>query len=223
MAGIPWMSDAVYRLIIVGAGGLGREVYHAALETQAASGGFEMAGFLDDRANALLGSQLDGLPVLGTPSGHEPTSDERFLIALGSVARRSAFADMLGAKGARFATLATPTSRITSPLANLGAGTFIDHYALVSCDVGIGHHVYLGSHATVGHDTTIGNCCHIGSFCFIGGNVCIGHGVTIRSHTTISPGAVIEDGATVGPNSVVLRRVREGQTVMGVPAVRVMA
>lgn len=215
------MNASDYRLIIVGAGGLGREIHQAALETLAVSGGFVIGGFLDERPDALQGSQLAQVPILGAPLAYEPAGDERLLIAIGNAARRCELARQLGEKGVDFGTVATPTSRVTSAVSNIGAGTFIDHYALVSCDVTVGRHVYLGSHATVGHDTVIGDCCHIGSFSFIGGEVRIGRGVTIRSHATICPGAVLEDGATVGPNSVVLKRVREGQTVMGVPAFRV--
>lgn len=209
-----------FRLLIVGAGGLGREIHIAAQEA-ALDGGFALGGFLDERAHALSGTQLSHVPVHGAWQDYRPSPDERLIIAIGDAASRWRVAQGLAERGARFARIALPSTRITSGLDRLGDGCFVDHYALVSCDVRIGAHCYLGSHATIGHDVTLGEACHVGAFCFIGGGATLGARVTLRSHVTVAPGSVIEDDATVGPNSVVLRRVYRGQTVLGVPAVKV--
>lgn len=209
--------------MIVGAGGLGREVYHVAADAREAGAGYDVAGFLDERADALLSSQLASVPVLGDPMSHVPEANERFLMALGDLRRRCEVAKLLGERGGTFLTLVAPTARVTTRRSNVAEGCFFDHYALVSTDVSIGRHVHVGAHAVVGHDVTIGDGTHLGAFSFIGGGARLGAGVTVRSHATICPGAIVEDGATVGPNSVVLRRVRAGETVFGVPAVRVVA
>ena len=209
-------------LLVVGAGGLGREVYHAALERSHARGDVEVGGFLDDRPDALLGSQLAHVPVRGPLTDYEPAPGERLVMAIGDAAGRLSIASALATRGARFHTLITPTARVTTRLDRLGEGCFVDHYALISTDVSIGPHSHVGAHATIGHDVTIGAGCHVGAFCFVGGEARIGAGVVLRSHATISPGVVIEDGAVVGPNTLVLRRVGTGETVLGVPGRRVV-
>ena len=210
-------------LLVVGAGGLGREVYHAALERAHVHGDIEVAGFLDDRPDALLGSQLACVPVRGPLTDYEPAPGERLIMAIGDAAGRLSIASALAARGVSFHTLITPTARVTTRLDALGEGCFVDHYALISTDVSIGPHSHVGAHATIGHDVTIGAGCHVGAFCFIGGEARIGAGVVLRSHATVSPGITIEDGAVVGPNTLVLRRVGAGETVLGVPGRRVVA
>ena len=46
----------------------------------------------------------------------------------------------------------------------------------------------------------------------------IGECVTLHTSSFVLPSGIVEDNSTVGAGSVVLRRVKEGSTVFGVPA-----
>src|SRR5688500_15546296 len=92
------------RLLIVGAGGFGREVWAWAVD----SGG-KPAGCLDDSPGALEGFPSEG-KILGPVSSYEPGEKDRLLIAIGDPSTRLRIAAELGGRGARFATLVHPTA-----------------------------------------------------------------------------------------------------------------
>jgi serine acetyltransferase len=59
------------------------------------------------------------------------------------------------------------------------------------------------------------------AFCNICGNVKIGRYVLLNGQAHVLPKAVVEDESTVGASSLVLKRVKKGTTVFGVPAIKI--
>lgn len=68
-------------LVIVGAGGFGRELYEMIGEVFPANE-YRMKGFLAKDDGALRSHGID-LPVLGDPEEYEPEVTDRFLLAIG--------------------------------------------------------------------------------------------------------------------------------------------
>lgn len=213
------------KLIIVGAGGFGRECFILAREIAKTFRECPWVpnGFLDDRPGLLDGTSLAGeVPIVGSVENHLPATDEVFFVAVGDPEARSRYALMLVKKGARFGRLIAREAIISSGVTN-HPGSLISAYCLISCDVTIGRHSFVSDHSSLSHDVSLGRCCHIGAHVFIGGGARIGNRVTIHPHATILPNVVVEDQATVGAGSVVLSRVSKGETVFGVPARTVRA
>ena len=76
-------------LVIVGAGGFGREMYGAALESVGYGAAFDVKGFLDDRSDAL--AAFAGYPpVIGSPDGYEIAADSRRAAGARRRSRRAA-------------------------------------------------------------------------------------------------------------------------------------
>ena len=74
-------------LVIIGAGGYGREMYGAALGSVGYGTEFDVKGYLDGNAAALNG--FAGYPsIIGSPETNVPESDDAFITALGSITRR---------------------------------------------------------------------------------------------------------------------------------------
>lgn len=208
---------AASRLIIVGAGGCGREVAQIASDMiDAGRAPWTIAGFLDDNPDALAGSAC-GYPVLGGVADWQPAPDERFVLAIGTPATRALIAAQLAAKGAQFASVIHPSSRV-APSATVGVGVVIYPYTYVSVDVVLGDHVQINMHNAVGHDARIGDYSVLSSFCDVTGYVRLGERVLLGSHVTIAPGLSIGDDALVGLGSVVVAPVRAGKHVFGNPA-----
>ncbi|MCA9041692.1 MAG: hypothetical protein KDA65_15170, partial [Planctomycetaceae bacterium] len=76
------------QLLIIGAGGLGREVLAWAIDASNLSEtGWNVAGFLDSNRKALDGYPLPaGYTVVGDPKTYQPTSNEVFVCAIGDPA-----------------------------------------------------------------------------------------------------------------------------------------
>ena len=203
-------------LLIVGAGGFGREMYGAARESVGFGTEFDIKGFLDARTDA-----LDGFagypPILGDPSAYEPQPDDVFVTALGSIAARRRCAEMLEARGGVFIAVVHRSASL-GPNVTVGAGTFIAHNVVLTADVTVGRHACVFHCTSIGHDTVLGDYSHVYAQCAIGGAVRIGAGAAVYPGSQVVPRRTLGAGSVVGIGSVVMLNVAPGQTVYGNPA-----
>lgn len=206
----------IKRLLIVGAGGFGREVYTWAGHAACEAADWGVAGFLDSNPAALDGFELE-CPILADPRGYLPRSDEVLICAIGDPATRLQLCRDLKARGARFVNLIHPTAVLGNRV-RLGEGTILCPYSVVTTNVSLGDYVVLNLHATVGHDAVLGDGCTLSCHCDVTGGARLGEGVLLGSRASVLPGATVGDYAKVGAGSVVLRTVHAYTTVMGVPA-----
>lgn len=205
------------KLIVVGAGGCGREVAWIAAEARAVGGvDWVPAGFLDDNPQALEGTGTD-LPILGSVADWQPSADEVFVCAIGSPHTRDLVATALEARGATFVNVIHPTALISSS-ARLADGLVVYPYSCISTDTRIGAHVQVNMHCAIGHDTVIGRSTVLSSFCDVTGHVRLGERVLLGSHVSIAPSLRVGDEAVLGMGSVVVAPVRAGKRVFGNPA-----
>ncbi|MBA3888899.1 MAG: transferase [Gemmatimonadaceae bacterium] len=212
------------RLIIIGAGGLGRETLWTAEEIPADQRDWEIAGFLDDDVDgardALARCGVD-LPVIGGIIDHSPHGDEVFVPAIPSPRARLGRCNALRSRGASFVNLRHPTSLVHRS-ATLGEGVVLRQYTGVGPNAVLGDFVFIDLLGGPAHDVVVGDGCHVGAHSDIMGGAVLGRGVTLGAHAAVLPGARVGDFATVGAGSVVIRRVAPGATVFGVPAQRLM-
>lgn len=202
-------------LLVIGAGPFGREIRDLAAGIQLNMGShcpWRLAGFLDDR-NLSPG----GIEILGSPQEYKPRSNDVFVCAIGNPTHRSKYSTMLRERGGQFTVLVEPSSKIGGKT-DLGSGSIVGPFCVISCNVKTGEDTVFTSHVTAGHDVCFGRCCHVGAYAFFGGGSAIGDNVTVHPHASILPGVRIGDGATVGAGSVVARDIPGGTTVFGVPA-----
>lgn len=203
------------KIIIVGAGGFGRELLWWIKDINKIEKKWEIAGFIDDNPNALDGYECD-YPIIGTIKDWQPREDEEFALAFGSPALKRRMVDLLKSKGARFATVIHPTAML-SEFAKIGEGFIMFPNSKVSCNTTIGDFVTLLA-TPIGHDTTIGDYTVISGGCNVVRNVKIGKDVFLAAGVCIAQDVQIGDGAYLGLGSVVLKDVPAGATVFGNPA-----
>lgn len=203
-------------LVIVGAGGFGREMYGAALESVGYGAAFDVKGFLDDRSDAL--AAFAGYPpVIGSPDGYEIAADDVFVTALGSVASRRRCAEALEARGAEFVSVVHRTATI-GPNVRIGAGAFIAPHVSLTADVSVGCHVSVFHSSSIGHDSRLGDFSHVYAQCSIGGSVVLGDGAIVYPGSVVAPRRKVGAAAVVGAGSAVFVDVDPGVTVLGNPA-----
>ncbi len=206
-------------LLIIGAGGLGREVLTWARQSEGHGVDWVIKGFLDDNAQALEGFRTPA-PWIGTVRDHQPAENEVFVCAVGQPANRRRCHESIEARGGIFISLIHRTAIVGDSVA-MAPGVILCPYAIASGYNRLGKGVILNLHATVDHDATVGDWSQINCHCDVTANARIGLEVWLSSHVAVAPGVCIGDGAYLGAGAVVLRNVEPGAKVFGVPARRI--
>ena len=205
------------RVLILGAGGTGRDVVDWLAEFAAVGRPLEVAGFLDDDP-AKQGTIIAGVPVVGTLAAATKDPALRLIDALGSPRSFRAREGVVGAlPDDRFVTLVHPAARL-SHRATVGAGSLLYPFTFVGPDVRIGRHVTVLSHGAINHDTTLGDFTILASHVALGGHVTVGSSCYLGMRSTVREGKKVGPGAMVAMGAVVTADVAPGATVAGVPA-----
>jgi len=208
------------KVLIIGAGGFGREVLASLLRSPECGQSWAIGGFLDDdvkgAAERLRSTGVE-VPVIGSAVDHVPGGEYLYICAIGDPRTKLRISERLAGQGAEFINLVDPTAQI-GPRCRMGVGNILMHYAGLTTDVQLGNFVSLNRFVSVGHDAVVGDGCTLSSYCDVTGYVRLARGVFMGSHATVLPGAVVEEFCTVGAGSVVVRHASAGKTVLGVPA-----
>ena len=203
-------------LIIIGAGGYGREMFGAAREALGFGTAFDIKGYLDARADAL--ADFAGYPpVVGSPETYVPEADDVFITALGSIASRRKCVEAIAARGGQFMAVIHRTAFI-GPNVTVGEGSFVAPNAVLTADVKVGRHAAVFHCTSIGHDTVLEDFSHVYAQCSVGGSVRIGEGAVVYPGAVIVPRRTIGANAVVGAGSTVILNVKDGMTVFGSPA-----
>lgn len=202
-------------LLLLGAGGLAREVLAAIRRTQT----YRIFGFLDDDP-ALHGAMLDGVPVLGglSDAGNYPRCS--FLACAGSGTARAGMVRRLAGAGVgedRFAVFVDPAVQMTEGC-TVGTGSIVLAGTVMTAAVTVGRHVAVMPNCTLTHDDVLEDYATLTSGVCLGGGVRVGSGAYLGMAATVRQGVRIGAGTVVGMGSAVLQDLPGGQTWAGVPA-----
>ena len=200
-------------LIVIGAGGHGRDVLDAALAS-----GRRVLGFVDENA-ALVGRVVGGLPVLGELAWLREKRDRiAVVIAIGQPRVKQRIDGWLGEHGVRIAEPIVHPGAWLARGASLEEGVVVLAGAAIQADARLRRLSYVHAVSHVGHDAMIGEYASLHPGVQIGGEVDVSRGAFIGIGASILPRLRIGEWATVGAGALVLRDVPEGATVVGVPA-----
>ncbi len=205
-------------VVIVGAGGFGREVLQWIKDVNKVNPTWNIVGFIDDDLQALDKYECD-YKIVGTIKEWEPKENQRFVIAVANPKTKQFIVEKLKAKGAIFTSLIHPTAQI-SDICQIGEGLVMYPNSVITVNTRIGDFVSFLS-SGMGHDGEIGDYSTISSYCDITGGVKLGKRVFLGSHVTIIPQRKIGDDVYIAAGSVVVTNVRSGTRVFGNPAKRI--
>lgn len=207
-------SSEPRRILIVGAGGFGREVQHWARAAWPALAD-RIAGFLSADTRILDGHESP-LPVLGDPDTFAPEPGDAFVLAIGIPGTRRRVAESLAARGGSFLTLVHPTA-VVAPTASLGTGTILCPGAIVSDAAVLGRHVLVNYHASLAHDCAADDYAVLSPYATLGGGARLAADVFLGLHATVGPGVMVGPRSKVSANSCALDDVPADSIVFGVP------
>jgi sugar O-acyltransferase (sialic acid O-acetyltransferase NeuD family) len=207
------------RFVIIGAGGLGREIYSWVSQSEKFSNLFECLGFLDDDDTKFSNIGHD-CKIVGKINFKEDIQIECFLLGIANTDFKKRVwleVESLNSKIVGFIHETTLFGIDTN--IDLSLITFPN--VVISCNVTVGKGVFINNGSQVGHDTKIGDFVSIMANVDIGGNCEICDKVFIGSGATILPGIKIPENTIIGAGSVVFRNIKESGTYVGNPAKKI--
>lgn len=193
------------KLVVVGAGGCGREVLQLALHQNGVEPTWEILGFVDDNKD-LKGGKINGFPVLGDIDWLVANAVGKYaVIALGEPKLKKGAGERLQGSGIRYATLIHPTA-VIGEFVDLGEGTVVCAGTVLTVNIKVGKHVIINVNSCIGHDAviedyvTLAICANVMGEVTVGEGCYVATGVTIRNRVAIGPNSIIGLGATVVGN-----------------------
>ncbi|CAN5559654.1 acetyltransferase [soil metagenome] len=203
-------------LVIIGAGGHGRELFDTIAAINSVSPTWNVLGFVDDDPQHPDRIERLGTTVLGDVSWLESTS-HAFAFGVGSPAVRRELATRLTRVGGRRAEFVHPGAYVGLDV-QLGDGVVLYDRCTVTTNVQIGAHTHLNVGCAVQHDSLVGDFVQFSPGVLVNGDCIIGDDVFLGNGAIITRGCVVGTGARVGAGAVVLDDVAPGTTVVGAPA-----
>lgn len=203
-------------LIIIGAGGCGREILQWAKDINRQNPRWNIKGFLDDDLNALNGKQCD-VPVISKVDDYDICEDDEFTCGIGNAKIRKMIIDKMMAKGAKFVNIIHPNA-IVADSCMLGKAVVIYPYALVSDNAVVGDGCIVNMYSSIAHDSVLGEYCTISAHCDITGMCKLGERVFMGTSSHMVPSSKIGNDAYICAGSTVMTRVKDGVKVLGNPA-----
>lgn len=216
------VSSMAEPLLIVGAGGFGREVLDIvdAINAAVPAPVWTLVGVADDGPTAAnLGLLAErGVRYLGSSA---QAIDEglatHYAVGIGSPDARRKVVQYYDTAGLEAATLVHPAVTMGFGV-SLGPGAIVAAGARLTTNIRLGRHVHLNLNVTVGHDSTIGDFVSVNPLASISGDCTVEDGVLIGVAGVILNALTVGAGATVGGSACVVKNVAPGATVKGVPA-----
>ncbi|MCW4385032.1 acetyltransferase [Salinibacterium sp. SYSU T00001] len=206
-------------LIVIGAGGFGRETLDVIEAINAVAPTFDLLGVIDAHPSEVALQRLHarGVTFLGTDEAIILERDAQFVAAIGSPSVRETVTARLVAAGAQPATLVHPAAVIGS-VPRIGRGSVVCAGAQVSTNVSIGEYVHINPNATIGHDAVLEDFVSINPGGIVSGEVFVESGALVGAGAVILQGLRVGRGSTVGAAACVVRDVAPTATVKGIPA-----
>lgn len=208
------------RVVVVGAGGLGREVLDVVESRRQATGGIEVFGVVDDNPSEadLERLRVRGHSYLGTIE--QVLSDVRaegYVVGIGTPEVRRNVARKFDSAGWHAVSVVHPDASLGSEVA-VEPGVVVCAGARVTTNTTIEAHALLNLNVTVGHDSRIGAFSVVNPGAHVSGDVAIQPVVLIGTGSVILQGIQVAEGAIIGANACVTKDIEAYVTVIGIPA-----
>jgi sugar O-acyltransferase (sialic acid O-acetyltransferase NeuD family) len=206
------------QIVIVGAGGFGREVKFIIDRINAAKPRFEIIGFYDD--NASLPSHIHGVPYLGDIDNLiDAALTLGVVLGIGVPQIKKNLIERLAVnKNLFFPNIIDPVAIIGNDNISLGRGNVICAGVIATCDIVMHNFVTINLNCTVGHDTVLHDFSSFMPSVNISGEVIVEEGVYVGTGAKIINQITIGSSTIIGAGAVVSKSLPANCTAVGIPA-----
>lgn len=202
------------QIIIVGAGGFGKEVAFTIDRLQ----GYNVVGFVDDNSQN-IGEKIYGKSVIGTLKLlQDCVKKVNVVIAIGDPTTREIVYEKLKSnKFIAFPNIIDSTAILGHNI-QLGIGNILMANTTYTSDIEIGNFNMFNIASTVGHASEVGSFNSIFPAVNISGNVEVGDKNQFGVGTKVIQNLKIGDNNILGAGSVVIKNIHSCKKVVGVPS-----
>lgn len=203
-------------VVIIGAGGFGREVLEIFKDQNKQKKQWNILGFIDDNKD-IQDKIINNYPVLGGLDWFKENKDVGCVCAIGKPEAKKKIVSRLQDLGVIFYNAIHP-SVIMSEFVEIGNGVIIGAGTILTVNIKIGNHVIINLNCSVGHDTIIDDYCSIMPTVKINGCNHLSEGVYVGTGATFINEQSVGSWSIVGAGSVVVKDIPENVVAVGVPS-----
>ena len=125
-------------------------------------------------------------------------------------------------KETKYFTWIHPTALIMNNDIEIGEGSFIGAYSILTTNIKIGKHSILNRGNHIGHDCEIGDYFSAMPGAIVSGNVKIHDCVYMGNNSSIREKISINSMCTIGMNAAVVKNIENSGTYVGVPVKKIL-
>ena len=118
----------------------------------------------------------------------------------------------------KYFTFIHPTVLTMSQDVEIGVGSFIGAYSILTTNITLGNHVILNRGNQIGHDSKIGDFFSAMPGSIVSGNVRISDCVYMGNNSSIREKIVVNSDVIIGSNAAVVKNIITSGVYVGVPA-----
>ena len=204
-------------IVIIGAGGFGREVKTLIDAINLNKPLYRFKGYYDDGFEK--GVMINGFEVLGGVSElNEMALPVCVVIAIGAPKTKRNVVERLTNENLTFPSLIHPSVIKSEDFISIGKGCLICAGNILTCNIDIEDFVILNLMCTVGHDTIIKKYSSFMPSVNISGEVIIQEGVYVGTGARIINQLEVGENTIIGAGAVVSKSLPSNCTAVGIPA-----
>lgn len=202
-------------LIIIGAGGVGRETALIVEDINNKSREWNLLGFVDDYKE--IGEDINGYKVLGGNDYINNYEKEVYVVcAIANYNIKKSIIEKIKNYNVKFANIIHPSVNLNKTV-DIGNGCIVYENSIITANINIGNHVIVSPKCGIGHDSIIKDYCSLLWNVNVSGNVVLEEGVTMGSGSTIIQGKKVGSGSFIGAGAVVIEDIEKDSVAVGVP------
>jgi sugar O-acyltransferase (sialic acid O-acetyltransferase NeuD family) len=211
MGEVNYMKD----IVIIGAGGFGREVAWLIESINKVSNEWNIIGFVDDD-ESIQGKEINGYKVVGNV---EWLKQQEFYVvnAIGDPITKKKVMEKIKDSKNSYPILIHP-SVICSDRVKIGEGSIICAGNIITVNIEIGKHVIINLDCTIGHDAILGDYTTVLPSVNVSGFVKTEECVNIGTGSAIIQGVTVGKNSIIGAGGVVVKDLPANCTAVGIPA-----
>lgn len=209
------MVNGLKPLVIIGAGGLGREIAWLVEDINRQKPEWDFIGFVDD---GVQGNTIEGYPILGSTDILSNVSPKPWaIVAIADSHIRKEITHRLQANKIETATLIHPSVSM-SDFVKIGAGSIIGSGAIITTNVTLGQASIINLGCFIGHDTILGNFVSLMPAANLAGEVRVGEGCYFGLNSCVINRRSIGEWSIIGAGAAVVNDIPAHSVAVGVPA-----
>jgi sugar O-acyltransferase (sialic acid O-acetyltransferase NeuD family) len=210
-----WRIIKMKDIVIIGAGGFGREVAWLIEDINKLKEQWNIIGFVDDNSD-IQGKEINGYRVVGDINWL--VNQKLYVVsAIGDPLIKKKIMERLKSSENSYPVLIHP-SVICSNRVSIAEGSIICAGTTITVDIEIGKHVIINLDCTIGHDAILGDYTTVLPSVNVSGFVKTEECVNIGTGSAIIQGVTIGENTIVGAGSIVVKDLPSNCTAVGAPA-----